>query len=108
MRIALEQLLNDLTLKTLAFAIALGWSLFQVAQGLATFITTLLQRFDTGNDEFGGLVPYAGGGLAWPIGHRVVAIGQLVAGLVELATVLAVILLVERWSNRSLPGQPVG
>jgi hypothetical protein len=51
-----------------------------------------------------------GGGLAWPIGHRVVAIGQLVAGLVELATVLGVILLVERWSNRSQqpPGQPVG
>jgi hypothetical protein len=40
----------------------------------------------------------------------VVAIGQLVAGLVELATVPAVILLVEWWSSRSQqpPGQPVG
>ncbi len=94
MRSDLEQLLRETTLRTLAFAIALGWSLFQVASGLSYFITTLLQRFSTSSSDLGS-APYLGG-LSWQVGHRIVAVGQLLAGLLELAAVLAVALLVQR------------
>jgi hypothetical protein len=91
-RADLEQLLDDVTLKTLAFAIALGWSLFQVASGLSYFITTLLQRFSSNPDDIGGFS--YGGSLSWQVGHRVLAIGPLIGGLVEFTAVLLVALLV--------------
>jgi hypothetical protein len=78
------------------FAIAVGWSLYQAASGLATFVTTFLQRFPTGSDEFGS-APYTGQ-LSWQVGHRVLIFGPLVQGLLELAAALAVLVLVQRRS----------
>jgi hypothetical protein len=42
MRESLDGLLRDLTLVTLALAIALGRALFQVAQGVAEFVSAAL------------------------------------------------------------------
>jgi hypothetical protein len=89
-----ERLGRDTTLTTLGFAIALGWSLFQVASGLGYLITTALQRFDNVGD---GLV----GGLTWGIGNRILAFGPLLQGLIEFGAVLAVFLIVARSSRRS-------
>jgi hypothetical protein len=90
MRADLEELLREVTLITLAFAIALGWSLYQVASGFAYFVSILLQRFSA--EEFGS----PASDLSWQVGHRVLAFGALVRGLVELGLVLGVILLVRR------------
>jgi hypothetical protein len=92
MRIEFERLIRDVTLTTLAFAIALGWSLYQVAAGLAFFVTTLLQRFNP--NDFNGGPAY--GDLSWAVGHHVLAFGSLLRGLIELAVVLGTILLVRR------------
>lgn len=89
-----ERLLRDTTLTTLAFAIALGWSLFQVASGLGYLITTALQSFDNVGD---GLV----GGLTWEVGSHIFAYGPLLQGLIEFGAVLTVFLLVARLSRRS-------
>jgi hypothetical protein len=78
----------------LAFAIALGWSLFQVASGLGYLITTALR---TANDSFGVVVL---GGLAWNVGGHILVFDQLVQGLIEFGVVLAVFLVVPRSSRR--------
>jgi hypothetical protein len=88
----LDRLLREVTLTTLAFGIALGWSLFQAVQGVAYFITTLLQRVST--DEFGPSGP--SGDLSWQVGNHVLQFGPLLRGFLELAAVLLVIVLVRR------------
>ena len=88
-----------MTLKTLAFAIAVGWSLYQAASGLAFFITTLLQRFSA--SDFSGSAPF--GDLSWSVGHHVLAVGPLLCGLLELAAVLTLLVLVQRLPSRSRP-----
>lgn len=50
MQDALEQLLRDLTLVTIALAIALGWALFQVAQGVAQLVSYLLIDYPKSSD----------------------------------------------------------
>jgi hypothetical protein len=82
-------------LTTLAFAIALGLSLIQVAEGVATFITDVTQH---GHDLNEGLGLY-GGGLNWFEGHH--PFGQFVTGLIELGTVLLIALLVRRLSSHA-------
>ena len=84
-----EKLLRDTTLTTLAFAIALGWSLFQVAEGVATLIAAALER--VGPAEFG-----RDGMLSWHVAERVFIFGPLVVGLIELGVVLAAIALLRR------------
>ena len=49
----LEQLLRDTTLTTLVFAIALGWSLFQVVSGLGYLIVGAFQKTSP-DDLYGG------------------------------------------------------
>lgn len=46
---------RDATLVTIALAIALGWALFQVAEGLGAIVTTLLHEYPSGD---GRLIPY--------------------------------------------------
>jgi hypothetical protein len=80
-----DHLLRDVTLTTLAFAIALGWSLFQAANGLGILIVGALQRTDG-----------PGPGLSFALGRHLFVFEQLLVGLVELGAVLAVVLLVRR------------
>ena len=89
----LERLLREVTLITLTFAIALGWSLYQTASGLAGFVTTALQRFSTSDLSS----PF--GDLSWTVGHHVLVFGPLLRGLIELTFVVAVILAVRRGSE---------
>jgi hypothetical protein len=84
----LERLLRETTLTALAFAIALGWSLYQAASGFAYLITSALDSVDTGETYLGPLT--------WKVGNHVFAFAQLIQGLIELALVLAVILFVRR------------
>ena len=88
MREELDKLLEDLTLLTIAFAIALGWSLFQVAHGVATFIDGLTVHLPTSTDG----APFfgQGSGLTWVVDRRIVTLDGLLTGLVELASVLLV------------------
>jgi hypothetical protein len=101
MKADLAGVLRDVPLTTLAFAIALGWSLYQTALGVATFVEGLtahghgLRPFA----DFVGL-PQEGTSLTWIWGGRVFTFGQLVLGLVELGTVLLVAMLVRRHSSR--------
>ena len=97
MKTNLVGVLRDVPLTTLAFAIALGLSLIQIAEGAATFITDVTQH---GHDLNPGFGLYAGG-LNWVWGHHLFAFGQFVSGLIELGTVLLIALLVRRFSSRA-------
>jgi hypothetical protein len=89
----LERVLRDVTLTTLALAIALGWSLYETVYGLAYFITTLLQRFSPSELAGGGSL----GDLSWPVGNHVLAFGPLLRGLIEVSVVLVVVAFVRRY-----------
>jgi hypothetical protein len=91
----LDGLFRDTTLTTLAFAIAFGWSLFQVASGLGSLITTAVHGFDTGGDSFGVV-----GALVWKVGDHFVVFDQLVQGLIAFGGVLTFLLLVPRSVRR--------
>jgi hypothetical protein len=93
----LVRLLRDTTLLTLAFAIALGWSLFQFASGVATFLDALVTRLppDSINSRF---YPVSGDGfgLTWVVGRHVVSLDGVFTGLVEVGVVLLVAAIVRR------------
>jgi hypothetical protein len=80
-REAFARLARDLTLVTLALGVALGWALFQVAQGISEAITTLLKHYPS--SAFYDYQP-----LTWHVGGRVVLLLRLVQGLIELAVLL--------------------
>ena len=84
----LEQLLRDTTLTTLVFAIALGWSLFQVVSGLGYLIVGAFQK--TSPDDL------YGGSLSFTLGRHVFIFQPLLQGLVELAAVIALLVFVLR------------
>jgi hypothetical protein len=91
-RSELERLLRNTTLTALAFVIALGWSLYQVGVGVASLITLGLQ--DTSSE--GGNPPVS---VVW--GEHVFYFQPLLQDLIALAAVLAVVLVVQRWSRPS-------
>jgi phosphotransferase system glucose/maltose/N-acetylglucosamine-specific IIC component len=97
MQEAIERLVRDVTLVTLALAIALGWSLFHVAQGFAVAITSLLTH-PSSSDL---LDLQSSEPLTWAVGGRILNLFSLVTGLIELAVVLAVALLVLRRARRA-------
>lgn len=78
--------MRDVTLMTLAFAIALGWALFQVANGLGYLVVAALQRTNG-----------PGPPLSFALGRHVFDFQPLLLGLVEFGVVLAVVLAVRRW-----------
>ena len=97
----LDRLLRDTTLLTVTFAIALGWSLFQFAHGVAAFVDALTTHLPAANASgFGtrGFVPSFGDGvgLTWVVGRRVITLDGVAMGLVELATVLLIAWFVRR------------
>ena len=98
MKTNLIGVLRDVQLSTLALAIALGWSLYQTALGVGTFIEGVTTR---ASPESGctGYVPGLGTGLTWVWGDHVFSFGQFVMGLIELVTVLLIAALVRRHSR---------
>jgi len=89
----LERLLRETTLTTVAFAIALGWSLYQVASGLGGLIVVALANSD-GANPFGTRI-------GWTWGGHVFEFQGLLQGLIEFAVILAVVLVVQRRSRPS-------
>jgi hypothetical protein len=104
MKVNLAGVIRDVQLATLAFAIALGWSLYQMALGVGTLIEGVTYRVHSA-DQFGftGYIPGYGGGLTWVWGHHPFSFGQFVLGLIELGTVLLVAVLVRRFSSPAAP-----
>jgi predicted anti-sigma-YlaC factor YlaD len=96
-RDAFERLLRDATLVTIALAIALGWALFQVAEGLSAVFTTLLTEYPS---EAGAAHTFFEP-LTWNVRDRVLTLGPLLRGLIELAAVLSLALLLSRKGERS-------
>jgi len=104
MKTNLIGVLRDVQLSTLAFAIALGWSLFQLAEGVAAFIEGLAIHTHDGTEAFSytaSLYPQQGGGLTWTWGHHLFYFGQFVLGLIEVCVVLSVAALARRYTRRS-------
>ena len=85
-----ERLLRETTLTTVALAIALGWSLYQVASGLGGLIAGALPNSE--GDPFGTRIGWTWGGHAFEF-------QGLLQGLIELAVILALILVVQRRSR---------
>ena len=100
MKEELDHLLRDTTLFTLTVAIALGWSLFQFAHGVATFVDALTTHLPPASAS--RFIPSYGDGvgLTWVVGGRVVTLDGVVMGLIELATVLLVAWFVRRRTVR--------
>jgi len=101
MRAGLDRLLHDATLTALAFAIALGWSLYQVAVGVSSLVTTYFTS-PNGQDKALFFDVQLSQGLAWQVGSHVLAFGRLVAGVIELVLVLLIALLVRRRAARQV------
>jgi hypothetical protein len=93
MRDTLDRLLREATLLTLALGIALGWALFQVADGVSTLVGTLLTDFPEPSDIFNVT---SSAPLSWEVGGRLLVLWPLVSGLIQLAVVLAVAALIPR------------
>jgi hypothetical protein len=92
----LDRLLRDATLVTLALALALGWTLVLVAQGVSETVSSLLTHYPESE-----LLDLQGGRpLTWAVGGRIFTINSLVTGLVAFAVVVAVALLVRRRTLR--------
>jgi hypothetical protein len=91
MRVDLERLLRDSTFTTIAFAIALGWALLQLAQGFSYLVTEAVQETP------GGVTGVPNSGLTVAVGSHVFDFQPLVGGLVQFGVVLLVVLLLRRW-----------
>ena len=89
MKKLIDDLLGEDTIIELAFAIAFGWSLFEVARGTAAFIEGLTTNLGT---ETG----FTEGGMSWDVAHHIVDVDALVVGLIELAVVAAIWVFVSR------------
>jgi hypothetical protein len=88
---AVEEVLADVKLTTLAFAIAIGWSVYQVAYGVAQLVDGLLAHLPSDGSGFGPQ-----GALTWVVGHHIVSLDSLLVGVLELTTALAVAAFVRR------------
>jgi hypothetical protein len=98
MRDALEGLLRDLTLVTLMLAIALGWALFQVGEGVAELVSNLLIDWPRSSDALSA-IPYTQP-LTWIVGGRVITLGPLLEGAIEFVVVLAVAVFIHSRTRR--------
>jgi hypothetical protein len=99
MREHFDRLLAQTSLVTLALAIAIGWSLFQVAKGVADLVNGLLTEYPNGSQ----LIGYVNSQPAtWIVRGRVLTFTTLIEGIVELTIVLiaAALIVRRRQTNR--------
>ena len=99
----LRRILRDGTLITVAFAIALGFALQDLARAVGTFVTQLAEELPSYSDDGSGISGDFGvsfGSLSWRIGDHVVVFGPLVAAFLELWVVVTFAVLVYRWRAR--------
>ena len=94
MREHIDRLLAQTSIVTLALGMAIGWSLFQVAKGVADLVEGLLTKYPSGSSQ---LIEFQNSQPAtWIVGRRVLTFTTLITGAVELAVVLVVAALVAR------------
>jgi hypothetical protein len=93
MREHLDRLLGQTTLVTLALAIAVGWSLFQVAKGVGDLVNGLLTKYPSGTPLS---VVAATQPATWIVDGRVLTFTTLIEGAVELACVVLVAAVIVR------------
>lgn len=105
---AIDDLLAEITLVRFALAIAVGWSLYQVAHGFATLVDGVTANLPPGPGSQAILgSPYPGFGLTWIVDHHILHFDDLVIGLIELAVVLSVgalLLRLQRQRSVAAPG----
>ena len=99
MRAEIDALLRDLTLVTLALAIAIGWSLFRFASGVSELVATLFIDYPDSAELLRGTRLQEP--LTWAVGDRILSFGPLLRGSLELAVVLIAALLVRRRYSRN-------
>jgi hypothetical protein len=99
----IDDVLRDGALMRLAFAIALGWALYQLAHGLALFVDGLFTHLP---DVPGGYSGAFGGGLVWIVGHHIVRLDGILTGLIDLACVLGITALLRR-RIAATPAEPL-
>jgi hypothetical protein len=80
-----------LSLWRIAFAVAAGFAIWSVLNGISRFVLALAT-----NDNSYDYDP-----LSWTVGGRTLAFGGIVGGLVELGVLLAVAWWVRRRSRRN-------
>ena len=93
MREHIDRLLAQTSLVTLALGVAIGWSLFQVAKGVADLVEGLLTKYPSGSQVLAFQNAQAA---TWIVGRRVLTFTTLITGAVELAVVLVVSALIAR------------
>ena len=101
-------MLRDTTLTTLALAVALGWSLYQLTAGVAGLVTSCFTAYNgpVGRAFIQQLqltVP-----LRWHVGDRLLNFGGLASGAIEVALVVVVALFVQKLQRpgRGAANQP--
>jgi hypothetical protein len=90
LRDELDRLLEDTTMLTVAFAIALGWSVYELARGVATFVDGLTLHLPAPDANGFGAGFGSSGGLSWVVGRHVISLDGMLIGLLQLVLVLAV------------------
>lgn len=95
MRELLDRIFRDVTLVTLALALALGWTLVLAAQGVAATVTTLLTHYQPSD-----LSDVSSQPLTWVVGGRLLTLYSLLTGLIAFAVVLIVALLLRKRTLR--------
>ena len=93
MRDSLDDLLRQVTLLTLAAAIALGYAVLSLAQGIGALVVSVFTEHE---DQFSS----GGGPMSLDVGGRTLEFAQLTIGVIEVAVVLAAILYVVRPDQR--------
>lgn len=93
MREHIDRLLAQSSIVKLALGVAIGWSLFQVAKGVADLVNGLLTKYPSGSQFSAYQNSQA---VTWIVGRRVLTFTTLISGMVELA----VMLLVAAWIVR--------
>jgi hypothetical protein len=100
MRRAFNGLLRDFDVMTIAFAIPIGWALYQVAHGVSQLVAAAVTDYPPGLLSSSSGLTYFGP-LAWSVGGRVLNLGPIVFELIELAVVLSIAAFVHaRFSDR--------
>ena len=90
LRDELDRFLEDVTLLTVAFAIAFGWALYSLAHGVALSIDAFTVHYPPRGEGGFDNGSNASGGLSWDLGRHVVTLDPIVVGLLQLLFVLAV------------------
>ena len=88
--------LRELPLLTLALGVALGLSLWQVADGISDLVRTFL--IDHPDTYLLRTQP-----LTWSVGDRFLTFGHLLGGLVQLVVVVLIAMFAGRRAGATLP-----